>query len=649
MPILNEKKSTAEIFQSLIPEKIQILTVVHNHHNFKPAEVDLNKLQANGKLHTDEQINYILNLGVGKHKKDNEKKGDYIEKLGDYSVVALLDENQKTSHYSIYPGSIGKGSFGKVRLGQNVVTGEWVALKLQPKSVDSENEFQILQHLKETKGHISRIKFIKDYPLILPESERYYRQHIIALPHVKGMDLSKYLQNSNPEIPPYQWIDYALQLLTTAKECHQRGIFHNDINPKNYKIDPKTGKITLLDFGLALRTTNSVAGPMGSAYTMAPEVLGAARHYNNPPNVTYSEKTEIYQIGKSMALLLGLGEVSSTFKLADYLYDTEGKKISYQERAHLISLSDYTKILSENSDLAINKLKAPSLVKTMLAHIESMCDADPNNRPSMDAIIESIRNIRDVMLSASGVIKKLGILDAAVYTKLDDVEKSQMLETLKNFDEVIIINTERSDNPMDLLTIQRDLEKANIRLLDSNYEIQTEAGKLQLSSMKMANEVAKYINKEESTRLYECYYVAHPSEKDFALDPKGFSAVCRMDSTGNYAEQVQIYQDKHELSLAQLQKIIDALERDVSRMVSKYQGKNENVNDRIAAIRETISHFRENSGTIRSNISEIDTNLKDLQGKMKSTGVFGATFKPSHSASTIEELRTDLSSSRPRK
>ena len=60
-------------------------------------------------------------------------------------------------------------------------------------------------------------------------------------------------------LPVERVLDVALQLTTTLAAVHQRGVLHLDLSPSNVAFDPTSGRVTLLDFGSAVRIAGRVA------------------------------------------------------------------------------------------------------------------------------------------------------------------------------------------------------------------------------------------------------------------------------------------------------------------------------------------------------------------------------------------------------
>jgi calcium-dependent protein kinase len=78
--------------------------------------------------------------------------------------------------------------------------------------------------------------------------------------------------------------------------CHQKNIVHRDLKPENILLDKDQAKITIIDFGTAMKFVKGekLTQKFGTPYYIAPEVL----------KKTYDEKCDIWSIGVIMYLLL---------------------------------------------------------------------------------------------------------------------------------------------------------------------------------------------------------------------------------------------------------------------------------------------------------------------------------------------------------
>jgi serine/threonine-protein kinase len=110
------------------------------------------------------------------------------------------------------------------------------------------------------------------------QDELYY----LALEWAEGEPLSSYVSRHGPLAPGAvaQIIDQLADGLSTA---HAGGIIHRDLKPENIVFDPKTGRVKLLDFGIARDAQEDSSERLtrtgffvGTLQYVAPEALSGA-------------------------------------------------------------------------------------------------------------------------------------------------------------------------------------------------------------------------------------------------------------------------------------------------------------------------------------------------------------------------------------
>lgn len=131
---------------------------------------------------------------------------------------------------------LGEGAFGKIYVGENVNTHEYVAIKLQTEdgSIILRNEARIYNLLKDLRG--------------VPKLKTYGKEH-----EVNYMVISLLGESIERNVGIERAIDIGIKLVEIIKDVHKRGVIHRDIKPENilfprYSYD----KIFLIDFGLSL-------------------------------------------------------------------------------------------------------------------------------------------------------------------------------------------------------------------------------------------------------------------------------------------------------------------------------------------------------------------------------------------------------------
>lgn len=82
-------------------------------------------------------------------------------------------------------------------------------------------------------------------------------------------------------------------VLMALTHCHALNIVHRDIKPENIMFDAQ-GQVRLVDFGLAIQTTNTLHIKAGTPYFMSPDVI----------NGSYGPKADIWSLGVVLYMMI---------------------------------------------------------------------------------------------------------------------------------------------------------------------------------------------------------------------------------------------------------------------------------------------------------------------------------------------------------
>lgn len=139
---------------------------------------------------------------------------------------------------------IGAGRLGDVFLGQNKLTKDFVAVKIQRSpehSPDFEHEITIL---KKVSNNCKGLVCIKDYWF---ENSRY----TIVTDYIEGVSLFDYMRTLSKKLKITQVIKIINQIIFSLHILHSNGIAHRDIKPENIMINPDTLEVRIIDLGAA--------------------------------------------------------------------------------------------------------------------------------------------------------------------------------------------------------------------------------------------------------------------------------------------------------------------------------------------------------------------------------------------------------------
>ncbi|CAL5995727.1 Kinase [Hexamita inflata] len=143
---------------------------------------------------------------------------------------------------------IGTGSFADVHKVQNIHSGNHFAMKIIKDNGRETNEQNIL-------------KLLQDVPNVpkLIDAFTLEGQQVIVQELIDGLTLYQFVQNiqvQNAPVVPEQGLKIIMrQLLQTVKQCHLKGIAHQDIKMNNIIIN--RNRAVLIDFGEAHEIQNT--------------------------------------------------------------------------------------------------------------------------------------------------------------------------------------------------------------------------------------------------------------------------------------------------------------------------------------------------------------------------------------------------------
>ena len=188
--------------------------------------------------------------------------------------------------------TIGEGTFGKVKLGHHILTGEKVAVKILEKEkikdpADAERVSREIKILKIVR-HPSIIQLYQ----IIETPTKFY----LIMEYANGGELFDYIV-SHGKVRETQACKIFQQLLTGLEYLHSMGIAHRDLKPENLLID-QDFTIKIVDFGLSntFKPGETLKTACGSPCYAAPEMI-AGKRYNGA-------KADIWSSGVVLFALL---------------------------------------------------------------------------------------------------------------------------------------------------------------------------------------------------------------------------------------------------------------------------------------------------------------------------------------------------------
>ncbi|PTB69179.1 protein kinase, partial [Trichoderma citrinoviride] len=191
---------------------------------------------------------------------------------------------------------IGKGTYGRVYLGMNATTGEFLAVKeveVNPKAAGGDKskmkelvaaldrEIDTMQHL----DHVNIVQYLG--------CERKETSISIFLEYIPGGSIGSCLRKHG-KFEESVVSSLTRQTLSGLAYLHREGILHRDLKADNILLD-LDGTCKISDFGISKKTDNIYGNDksnnmQGSVFWMAPEVIRSQ-------NEGYSAKVDIWSLG----------------------------------------------------------------------------------------------------------------------------------------------------------------------------------------------------------------------------------------------------------------------------------------------------------------------------------------------------------------
>ncbi|KAL7273821.1 mitogen-activated protein kinase kinase kinase [Rhizina undulata] len=189
---------------------------------------------------------------------------------------------------------IGKGTYGRVYLGMNATTGEFLAVKqveVPGMGGDSDRQKEMIAALNqeiETMQHLDHVNIVQYLGC-----EKKEMSMSIFLEYIPGGSVGSCLRKHGRFDEPVVR-SLTRQTLSGLEYLHREGILHRDLKADNILLD-LDGTCKISDFGISKKTDNIYGDDpgnsmQGSVFWMAPEVI-------RPEGQGYSAKIDIWSLG----------------------------------------------------------------------------------------------------------------------------------------------------------------------------------------------------------------------------------------------------------------------------------------------------------------------------------------------------------------
>lgn len=187
-------------------------------------------------------------------------------------------------------------------------TGAAVVLKYQSTEYPSLSEVLRYRHEFEVLRLLEGPHVVRALTL-----ERFGNRVVLVTEDFGGVTLREYFREGPPTLG--RFLHLAIELARALAFIHERGVVHKDINPTNVLVEPRSGAVRLIDFGLSTMLSREARDPKhpehieGTFEYMSPEQTGRM-------NRTQDYRSDFYSMG---ATLYALANGEPPFKSQDFL------------------------------------------------------------------------------------------------------------------------------------------------------------------------------------------------------------------------------------------------------------------------------------------------------------------------------------------
>lgn len=182
---------------------------------------------------------------------------------------------------------LGQGAYGKVYKGQDVRTGQFVALKRALTTSEEEGiPPTTLREISILKS-ISECEFVVKLLDVVSARTRSGKSILYIIFQYLDCDLKSFMLETRGKgkgLENFFAKKFCFQLLLGLKHCHDNGIMHRDLKPQNLLVENRK-KIKIADFGLSRNFSIPLGKYTHEVVTLwyrAPEILLGAKSYSTP-------------------------------------------------------------------------------------------------------------------------------------------------------------------------------------------------------------------------------------------------------------------------------------------------------------------------------------------------------------------------------
>jgi cyclin-dependent kinase len=281
---------------------------------------------------------------------------------------------------------LGQGAYGKVYKGQDLRTGQLVALKRALTTSEEEGiPPTTLREISILKS-VSECEFIVKLLDVVISKTRSGKPVLYIVFQYLDCDLKAFMVNTKGKgkgLGAEQSKSFCFQLLLGLKHCHTRGIMHRDLKPQNLLIE-KGKKLKIADFGLSRNFNVPVGKYTHEVVTLwyrAPEILLGAKCYSTPIDI-WSVGCILTEMLVGKPVFCGESEIEQLLTIFKILGTPDNK--TWPGVQNLRDWHDFPKWFQNKLEENFDQIQSDGIKL-----IKSLLRLDPSKRVSVFSAIEN--------------------------------------------------------------------------------------------------------------------------------------------------------------------------------------------------------------------------------------------------------------------
>ena len=153
---------------------------------------------------------------------------------------------------------LGEGGFGITYKAQDLTLGIPVVIKTPNSKLQNNQRYaKYVENFDKEAKQLARLG-LNPHPHIVRVTGLFREENLpcIVMDFIPGQDLYKIVQTKG-KLSEAKAVEYIQQIGSALTVCHNAGIIHRDVHPKNILIHQQSGKAILIDFGISGTTETS--------------------------------------------------------------------------------------------------------------------------------------------------------------------------------------------------------------------------------------------------------------------------------------------------------------------------------------------------------------------------------------------------------